>query len=211
MPNYTHQPYPPPPQTQPPQQTQHQAQHTDPHIRTPHVELPIFTGDNPRAWILECEDLFSLVGIVNDQQVKWGLAHVRGQAKTWLSSSGLNLKTISWADLYRVLLERFPEGQHIDPMEQLKQVTTVDQYINAYETWMTLMKRDQKYLPHDFFVDRFLSGLKDNIKHHVQCQKPDTLLSAYWYAHQYEKSTLLTVQRAPPSSSSKQQKCISTR
>jgi hypothetical protein len=141
------------------------------------------------------------VGIVNDQQVKWGLAHVRGQAKTWLSSSGLNLKTMSWADLCRVLLERFPEGQHIDPMEQLqllKQVTTVDQYINAYETWMTLMKRDRKYLPHDFFVDRFLSGLKDNIKHHVQCQKPDTLLSAYWYARQYEKSTLLTVRRAPP-------------
>jgi hypothetical protein len=49
----------------------------------------------------------------------------------------MNPKTISWADLCRFLLERFPEGQHIDPMEQLqllKQVTTVDQYINAYET-----------------------------------------------------------------------------
>jgi hypothetical protein len=96
-----------------------------------------FSQENPRAWILQCEDLFSLVGNVNDQQVKWGLAHVRGQAKTWLSSSGMNPKTISWADLCRFLLERFPEGQHIDPMEQLqllKQVTTVDQYINAYET-----------------------------------------------------------------------------
>jgi hypothetical protein len=78
----------------------------------------------------------------------------------------MNLKTISWTDLCRVLLERFPDGQHIDPMEQLqllKQVTTIDQYINAYETWMTLMKRDRKYLPHDFFVDRFLSGLKDTL------------------------------------------------
>jgi hypothetical protein len=98
------------------------------------------------------------------------MAHVRGQAKTWLSSSGMNLKTISWADLCCVVLECFPEGQHIDPMEHLqllKQVSTVDQYINAYKTWMTLMKRDRTYLPHDFFVNRFLSGLKYNINYHV--------------------------------------------
>jgi hypothetical protein len=125
------------------------------------------------------KDLFSLVGIISDQHVK-GLALVRGQAKTWLSSLSMSLKTISWVDLCRVLLECFPKGQHIDPMEQLqllKKVITVDHYINAYKIWMTLMKRDRKYLPHDFFVDRFLSGLKGNIKHYIQCRnrKPFSL------------------------------------
>jgi hypothetical protein len=47
-------------------------------------------------------------------------------------------------------------------------------------------------------VDRFISGLKDNIKHTVLCQKPDTLLSAYWYSRQYEKSYLSSARRSFP-------------
>ena len=123
------------------------------------------------------------MGITHEQRVRWGLAHIRGQAKTWLSSAGLNLQTISWNALCHVLIERFPDIQSADPMDRLqhlKQMTTVDAYIIAYEPWMTLMKRDRPYLPQEFFVDRFVSGLKDNIKHNVQCQKPNTLLSAYW-------------------------------
>jgi hypothetical protein len=71
-----------------------QPQHTnnDLHLRTPHVELPIFTGDAPRAWLLECEDVFNLVEIPMANRVKWGLAHIRGQAKTWINSSELHLQ-----------------------------------------------------------------------------------------------------------------------
>jgi hypothetical protein len=149
------------------------------------VELPTFSGESPRAWILESEDIFKLIGITGELRVRWGLAHIRGQAKTWLSSAGLDLQQISWAELCQVLIERFSDTVTIDPMEQLqhlKQLTTVDIYINAYESWMQVMKRGRSYLPQYFFIDRFLSGLQGNIKHNVQCQKPETLLSAYWYA-----------------------------
>jgi hypothetical protein len=77
-----------------------------------------------------------------------------------------------------ILLERFPDTQTSDPMDQLqmlKQTSTLEVYIDAYENWTTLMKRGRAYLPADFFVDRFVSGLKDTIKHNVQCQKPTTL------------------------------------
>jgi hypothetical protein len=63
---------------------------------------------------------------------------------------------------------------------------------------MTLLKRGRSYLPQDFFVDRFVSGLKDNIKHTIQCQKPDSLLSTYWYAIQYENSYPSTNMRNMP-------------
>jgi hypothetical protein len=52
-----------------------------------------------------------------------------------------------------VLLERFPDAITSDPMEllqQLKQTTTVDMYIDTYENWMTLMKRGRTYLPQYF-------------------------------------------------------------
>jgi hypothetical protein len=186
------------------QQVTYNTNYQEPQLRTPHVELPLFSGDNPRAWILEAEDIFKLIGITGTMRVKWGIAHIRGQAKIWLSSSGLDLHEISWAELCKVLIERFPDTVTIDPMEQLqalKQHTTVDSYINEYESWMQVMKRGRTYLPQDFFVDRFISGLKEHIKHAVLCHRPEELLSAYWLARQQEKasnSNTLVVRRAMP-------------
>jgi hypothetical protein len=134
-------------------------------------------------------------------RVKWGLAHIRGQAKTWISSSGLHLQTLTWQELSQVLIDRFPNAtanDHMDQLQLLKQNTTVNAYIDQYEQWMMQMKRERSYLPQDFFVDRFTSGLKDCIKHLVQCQKPETLLSAYWYARKYEQAYLLNVKKAAP-------------
>jgi hypothetical protein len=165
------------------------------------VELPIFTGDAPRAWLLECEDVFNLVDIPTASRVRWGLAHIRGQAKTWISSSRLHLQTLTWQELSQVLIDRFPNAtanDHMDQLQLLKQNTTVNAYIDQYEQWMMQMKRERSYLPQDFFVDRFTSGLKDCIKHLVQCQKPETLLSAYWYARKYEQAYLLNVKKAAP-------------
>jgi hypothetical protein len=107
----------------------------------------------------------------------------------------------TWQELGQVLLDRFPDTTASDPMDQLqllKQNTTVNAYIDQYEQWMTQMKTERNYLPQDFFVDRFTSGLKDSIKHLVQCQKPETLLSAYWYARKYEQAYLLNVKKQAP-------------
>jgi hypothetical protein len=105
------------------QQLQHpfngQRQSAKIQLRTPHVELPIFSGEAPRSWLLECEDIFNLVQIPMENRVKWGIAHIRGQAKTWLSSSGFHLDKMSWSDLSSVLLERFPDTMAADPMDQL--------------------------------------------------------------------------------------------
>jgi hypothetical protein len=60
-------------------------------MRTPNVELPLFLGDSPRAWLLECEDIFDFVSIPVENRVKWGLAHIRGHAKNWINNSGLAL------------------------------------------------------------------------------------------------------------------------
>jgi hypothetical protein len=150
--------------------------------------------------MLECDDLFNLANIPTEQRAKWGIAHIRGQAKTWLNSSNLNLNAVSWDALCQELIDHFPDSISTDPMDQmqqLQQINTVNNYIDTFEQWMTAMKRNRPYLPADFFVDRFISGLKDNIKHQVLCQKPENLLSAYFYARQYEKVFLSSVRRPP--------------
>jgi hypothetical protein len=114
------------------------------------VELPIFLGEEPRAWLLECEDILELVNIPAEYRVKWDLGHIQGQAKTWISTSGINLHTLSWEQLSQVLIDHFLDTVPNDPMDQLqllKQVTLVNAYIDTYETWMTQMKRERPYLP----------------------------------------------------------------
>ena len=72
-----------------------------------------------------------------------------------------------------MLIDRFPDNVLIDPMDQLqllKQVNLVNYYIDTYGTFsMTQMKKAGSYLPQNFFIDRFISGLKEGIKHTVQC------------------------------------------
>jgi hypothetical protein len=53
---------------------------------------------------------------------------------------------------------------------------------------MQVMKRGRNYLPSDFFVDRFISGLNENIRHLVQRHQPESLMKGYYFARQYEKN-----------------------
>jgi hypothetical protein len=134
-----------------------------------------------------------LSGITNDSKIKWADAHIRRKAKTWLASAELQLHSLSGQQFYTLLSERFPTPLADDSMEQcqvLKQLNTVDNYIVQFEDWMSLMKKDHPYLTENFFLLRFLSGLKDTIKHDTKCHKPSTLRTAYWFARQQEQSYL---------------------
>jgi hypothetical protein len=74
-------------------------------------------------------------------------------------------------------------------MEQcqvLEQVNIVDNYVGQFEEWVTLMRSDHSYLPQNFFLLRFLSALKETIKHDTKCHKPATLRVAYWFARQQD-------------------------
>lgn len=139
--------YPPPtPIHQPEARAQYNNYNSEPHIRPPSVDLPLFTGDNAMAWIQDCESIFELAGIPQEQKVKWAHAHIRGRAKTWLNSTDFQLYLMNWQQFCSLLCERFPAPGVDESMEQciqLKQQTTVNQYIDLFEEWMTVMKRDR--------------------------------------------------------------------
>jgi hypothetical protein len=72
------------------------------------MELPVFHGENVLAWLDECESIFQLTGIQNDTKIKWANAHIRGKAKIWLASSGINLYLLNWTQFCELLCDRFP-------------------------------------------------------------------------------------------------------
>jgi hypothetical protein len=56
----------------------------------------MFTGINASAWLQECESIFDLAGIAQENKVKWANAHIRGKAKTWLNSCNFDLTVMNW-------------------------------------------------------------------------------------------------------------------
>jgi hypothetical protein len=105
---------------------------------------------------------------------------------------------MNWIQFRELLLDRFPEvGAHdtMDQFQQLKQQTTVNVYIDTFEEWMTMMKKDHNYLPEHFFTLRFITGLKETIKHAVKTHKPPDLRSAFWYARQEDQAYLAVNKR----------------
>jgi hypothetical protein len=159
------------------------------------VELPLFFGDNASSWIEDCESIFHLAGITNEAKVKWDNAHIRGKAKTWLSSSNINIYLLNWPQFCDLLTERFPPmGEHetMEQFQHLKQTTTANNYIDLFEEYMIHMKRDHPYLTDNFFLLRFVAGLKDTVKHAVKSHNPSTLRNAYWQARQQEQAYLAT-------------------
>jgi hypothetical protein len=98
---------------------------------------------------------------------------------------------MSWSKFCELLCERFPcpgAEESMELCQQLKQTTSVKHYIDQFEDWMTLMKHDHPYMRESFFLLRFISGLKDTIKHDTQCHQPATLRNAYWFARKHELS-----------------------
>jgi hypothetical protein len=171
------------------------------------VELPLFYGDNAYQWIQDCEGVFELAGIPPEQKIKWAAAHIRGRAKTWLNNCNVELNLFNWQHFCELLTDRFPDtGAHesMDQFQQLKQISTVNLYIDSFEEWMTLMRRDHMYLPKYFFTLRFISGLKDTLKHAVKTHKPPDLKATYWYARQEELAFLSIHKKPTPSFSNKQ-------
>jgi hypothetical protein len=162
------------------------------------MELPVFYGDNALAWIDECESIVHLTGIQNEAKIKWANAHIRGKAKVWLSSSGVNLYLLNWTQFCDLLCDRFPPpGEHesMEQFQQLKQTTSVNNYIDRFEEHMWQMKTDHLYLTDNFFLLRFLTGLKESVKHSVKSHNPSTLRAAYWHARQQEQAYLATTKK----------------
>lgn len=70
----------------------------------------------------------------------------------------------------------------------VKWQNTVSSYIDMFEGAMALVRRDNPYLPEDYYIRSFIAGLKDYIQSHSQLQNPATLIDAYWVAKRLEQS-----------------------
>ncbi|KAF5184198.1 hypothetical protein FRX31_026215, partial [Thalictrum thalictroides] len=108
-----------------------------------------------------------------------------GRAETWFQSAYQSVDRIDWLEFSDAIRSRFStEAQEniVGDFNKLKQVTTVIDYQDKFEELKALLLLENKHLTEKYFVDSFISGLKDEIKHqelppvHLEISFPSHLI-----------------------------------
>ena len=158
-------------------------------VKTPKVELMKFGGNNPREWIKKCQRFFLLNPIPYDQRVLFASLHLEGLAETWFQNCFESVEGVSWEMFVENLCARFTDSSHeniVGEFIKLQQVSTVNAYQEKFESLKPLVLSKNKGLSEEFFVDSFLSGLKDEIRLTIKMFNPKTLNHAYSLARLQE-------------------------
>ena len=132
-------------------------------------------------WRANCEQYFDLYGILPANWVKIATLNFVGNAAFWLQSVRTQLGGISWPDLCEIVCNRFARDRKRELIRQwihLNQTGTVSEYVEKFDNLMhQLMAYGNSDIP-DYFVTKFIEGLRDDIRTVVMVQKPPDLDAA---------------------------------
>jgi len=131
------------------------------------------------------------VAVPSEDKVEIAVMYWKGKADYWWRGAGCTPVALPWHHFCRMLEDIFLEissAEIIGQFYNLKQTSTIPEYIDKFEEFMRLDKRNNPSLPEEYFVSSFIVGLKDFIQHHLQCHKPSSLTQAFWFARRLEQA-----------------------
>jgi hypothetical protein len=147
----------------------------------PHSDFPKFDGDNPRLWKKACEKYFRLYSVSTEFWVEHATMHFTGNAALWFQSAEDKIGEVTWSELCEIIYTRFDRGQYQMLYRQafkIRQIGSVSDYIERFDTLMHHMLAYKPDLDPTFFTTRFIDGLHNEIKVVVLIQQPQSLETA---------------------------------
>ncbi|KAL2252501.1 UNVERIFIED_CONTAM: hypothetical protein Sindi_0044800 [Sesamum indicum] len=127
--------------------------------------------------------------IPEDQKVSLAAIHMEGRAELWYQGHVEKRGMPSWTELALAMLERFEDLNYervVSEFNMLRQEITVNAYLERFEELGAYMLKFNKNWNEDFFMMKFISGLKNEIKGYVATMKPTTLNQAIVHARKQE-------------------------
>ena len=154
-----------------------------------------FDGSHTSAWLAQMEQYFQLNHITDEgTKLMVGTMYLdseRWQWKEWYQRCNGQFK--SWGQFTKALRNRFEqEDSFLGRLTKLRQTGTVDEYITAFEA----LAFRTKGLTDEFYMECFISGLKEAIKAQVLLHHPPTWTEACQVARKVERA--LTAQSSRP-------------
>ncbi|KAL2232925.1 UNVERIFIED_CONTAM: hypothetical protein Sindi_1472500 [Sesamum indicum] len=163
------------------------------------LEFPHFDGDNARSWIRRCSRYFQLIPIPEDQRVPMASIYLQGRAELWYQGYVEKKEFRSWDDFVVNVLGRFEALNYAKvttEFNKLHHETTVDAYLERFEELKDQMVIFNRNLDEEFFMMKFISGLKDEVKLYVTNCEPTSLFQAINLARNQEQMVIAILKKA---------------
>ncbi|XP_060178154.1 uncharacterized protein LOC132608099 [Lycium barbarum] len=152
------------------------------------VEFPYFEGVDPCSWLRKCNRYFQYHNITDPQQkLESAVLHLNGKAESWFFSYHVSKGRVSWSEFTEEICKRFEGSENsklnlIREFKKIEQKGTVDEYLEKFEELKTWVLIRNPSIPEEFFLEFFIEGLKDDIRHTVK------LLDPYSFSKAIEKA-----------------------
>ena len=75
--------------------------------KLPKFNFPVFSGENPKLWITNCEDYFELYSVEPHMWIKAATMNLSGAAARWVQSLDHRGRQFSWEQFCKLVLDRF--------------------------------------------------------------------------------------------------------
>ncbi|XP_066361406.1 uncharacterized protein [Miscanthus floridulus] len=144
-------------------------------LPTPKMDFPKFSGDNPRLWRDQCIMYFEVNGIPPVLMTRFATLSFQGSAATWLQTVERRGRVTDWDKLCELVFAKFDKDQyqnHLQQLESLKQTGSVQEYHAQFEKLAHGILLYNPTYDDVFFVTRFLSRLKEEIRAPLMLHRP---------------------------------------
>nr|XP_027120832.1 uncharacterized protein LOC113737890 [Coffea arabica] len=160
----------------------------------PRIDLPMFSGENPREWIRKRNKYCRNYQIPEDQKVEVIEMYLEGKADNWFQGIKLEKPDLTWKMFEEWLYRKFDNRNGRDVVEEfnkLRQSGKVEDYQEKFEELKIMMMIRNPHLDEEYFVSSFISELKDEIKTMIKMLKPMNLSEAFELAALQEEALRL--------------------
>jgi hypothetical protein len=126
----------------------------------------------------QAEKYFAMYHVAMHMRVPFATMHFKGNVSYWLQSYDAQHNLETWAELCVAIENRFGRDLHNNFMRELlslRQTTTVKDYVERFEQLRhKVLLHNDKY-DDVLFVNRFIDGLKYDIRNAILLHKPRTV------------------------------------
>jgi hypothetical protein len=158
----------------------------------PKMDFPKFDGTDVRIWIDTCNTFFLLYNIAEGFKVSAATMYMRDSAAHWYQAYKLENPWHNWSTFSVDVIQEFEGNAQRDKIRELltlKQTGTVEEYKRQFEKLVYQIKLYDPNMGGLMLVQRFILGLKEELRAAVEVQLPNTVAEAAMFA-QIQESVL---------------------
>lgn len=142
------------------------------------MQFPSFDGGQPKIWIDNYQNYFSIYSIPEKLWVTATSMHLTGNASKWFQACKQTHQNIGWKAFCEAVQTKFGSDDYrsaIADILNLKQTSTVEDYTTKFQALQFDVTMHSYNFDELFFATTYVNDLKEEIRAVMEPQVPTTI------------------------------------